>query len=80
MLFLHHDNTISRPGQIQGGRQSGRPAANHYNIVKFFDILHTLQLPHKVKARLQGLGPGLPFGRAHLIPVFMHELAGLQLA
>src|SRR5699024_12188042 len=40
-------NTISRPGQIQGGRQSGRPAANHYNIVKFFDVLHILQLPHK---------------------------------
>lgn len=25
MLFFHHDNTISRLGQIQGGRQSGRP-------------------------------------------------------
>src|SRR5699024_252587 len=44
MLCFHHNHTTSRPGQIQGGGQSGRPATDHHDIIDYFDILHTLQL------------------------------------
>ena len=79
VVFLHHDHPVAGPGQVQGSGEARRSAADHHHIIEVFHLYHGLQLAHQVQAGLQGLRAGLPLGRAHLISVLRHKLAGLDL-